>query len=95
MSSEVESKIYECRAVGFPLPVEVIYESREPGIGVTILTDIMDGVKIRSFQEDGETVSVLRLHSDLRSIACRVTNGMGRMLTVTDFQRLAPINGMT
>lgn len=88
VSSEVESELYECRAVGFPSPLDVTFLE-----GGNALTDGMDGVEVRVFMDGGETVGVLRLRGDFQFVMCMAGNS-DLMLTNDTFQPLPPINGM-
>ena len=90
VSSEVESVIYECRAIGFPSPLDMTFLE-----GGNALTDDMDGVEVRVFMNmDGDqTVGVLRLRNDSQSVMCMAGNDF-LMLTNDTFQSLPPINGM-
>ena len=88
VSSEVESVIYECRAIGFPLPLDVTFLE-----GGNALTDGMDGVEVRVFMDGNETVGVLRLRGDSQSVMCMAGNDV-LMLTNDTFQSSVSINGM-
>lgn len=90
VSSEVESEIFECRAAGFPPPVDVTYKARVEG-EMMMLTDNMDGVEI--FTENDETVGVLRIRGNFQSVECSVSNSDRVMMNESNFKRLAPING--
>ena len=90
LSSEVLSEIYVCRAVGAPAPLVINWTS-----GTELqLSDIIEGVKIHNYIENGETVSELKLNKDanLSPVYCRANVG-SKNITVTQFHHLEPIIG--
>lgn len=95
VSSEVESKIYECRVIGFQGFQGIAWRGRQGrNNSFFILTDGRDGAEISSSTENDETVSVLRLRGNLESISCRVGIPGSGIVTRTNFQQLDPIFGM-
>ena len=71
--SEVQGVIYECRAVGSPQPLEIIWRSGERGDDMRLRNSIA-GVQTNSYEDSGETVGVLLLYANFTSISCTVTN---------------------
>jgi hypothetical protein len=86
VSSEVESKIYECRAVGIPTDVTITFRQESD-------PRPLSGVEVQSFVENGETVGTVRLRPNIGSIECAAENGNSQSIRSNNFQRLAPING--
>lgn len=92
VSSEVVSVIYECRAVGIPLPLLIYWQAQEMGSNNVIqLTNSIDGVQISNYTNNSEIVSVLRLSNNFQSVTCGANNSQSA--SRRDFQRIDPIIG--
>lgn len=70
VSSQVESQLYECRATGSPLPLQIMWRMSSG----SRLTNNMDGVIITTYVNNGEIISILRMYRDLQDVTCSVSS---------------------
>lgn len=80
LSSQILHATYQCRAIGFPLPLHITWRAEDNDEGNIIeLTDTILGVEIINSIKNGQTVSELNLlnldNVDFSSVACIVSNG--------------------
>lgn len=89
--SEVESELYTCRGVAEPMSPEITWR-----IGNSNVVDGVNGVHISFSEENGETVSTLRLPSggDFLPPFCMLTNSVSNGgVQNEEFMRLDSITG--
>ena len=90
VSSQVESQLYECRATGSPLPLQITWEMS----GGSRLTNEMDGVIITNYVNNSEIVSILRVYLDLQDVTCSVSStSSSSSISRGNFQPVDPIIG--
>lgn len=89
------STIYECRAVGAPLPLHISWTAEDEQGNVRELSGIIPGIEITDpgvDYERNETVSTLTINineADFSFIRCTVTNGV----TEGEFRELLTTTG--
>ena len=95
--SEVESELYTCRAVAEPTSPEITWSAQRNRTGnIVQLEDGIDGIHISNTEENGETVSILRLPFDGKFLLpfCALSNNVSNGdVQNQDFTLLDSITG--
>lgn len=87
VSFQNERKIYECRAIGVPLPLHISWRAEDDQGRAVELSDDGSDIEIVNSIKNGETISELRLSDDkFDSIVCVVTNGNYPGVVEEEFQ---------